>query len=148
MRISTRARYSLRMMMAIARLSREGAPVGLREVAEHTGLSHRYLEQLIAPLRNASLVRAHPGRGGGYTLQRGPGEIRLHDVVTAAIGRIVLTDCVLDPDACAHVGDCNCCALWSRINDEIVGILESHTLADMLRDDWPALIAAGSNQKR
>lgn len=142
MKLRTRARYSLRMMMAITRLSRDGAYVGLGEVARFSGLSRRYLEQLAGPLRNAGLLRAQAGRNGGYVLARDARRIRLGQVVEAAIGPISVTDCLVDPEACDQSTVCGCCGLWSLINQRITQVLNDYSLAEMIADDWTASVMA------
>ncbi|NOZ00817.1 MAG: Rrf2 family transcriptional regulator [Deltaproteobacteria bacterium] len=140
MKLGTRARYSLRMMMAIAKLSRDGKPAALGEVARDCCLSRGYLDQLAPALKNASLVRAHPGRGGGYMLRRPPEQIRLLEIVEATIGPIAITECAADPGMCEYSDACNCQDLWSLINFEISGILNAFTLSDLVSDDWPERI--------
>jgi len=140
MKLRTRARYSLRMMMAICRMSREGTFVGLGEVSRHCGLSRRYLEQLVGPLRNTGLLRAQSGRRGGYTLARPADRILLGDIIEAAIGPIAVTDCVTDPEVCDQAAVCSCCGLWTLINHRISQVLSAHSLADLLSDDWATTV--------
>jgi len=132
MQMRTRARYSLRMMLAIARLSTRGDPVGLRDVSMHCGVSRRYLEQLVGPLRNASLVRSVSGRGGGYSLARNSDEIKIGDIFEAAIGPIAVTECAVRPETCIHHQYCNCVALYRLINHRINQVLDKYTLADLM----------------
>ncbi|MGD8393853.1 MAG: Rrf2 family transcriptional regulator [Candidatus Eiseniibacteriota bacterium] len=136
MKLRTRARYSLRMMMAIASLSSDGRHVGLGEVASRCSISRKYLEQLVTALRNAQLVRAHAGRSGGYALARRPDEIRVREIIEAAIGPIAVTDCAGDPGSCGYAEFCHCWGLWSLINHRVTEVLDEHTLADILDDDW------------
>jgi Rrf2 family protein len=132
MKLRTRARYSLRMVMAIAKLSSGNGPVGLGEVSRHCGISRRYLEQLVTPLRNAQLVRSLSGRGGGYALARNPEQIKLRDIITAAIGPIAVTDCAVDPKTCISSEYCNCQGVWALINLRINQVLNEYSLADLL----------------
>jgi Rrf2 family protein len=136
MKLRTRARYSLRMMMAIAKLTADGRHVGLGEVASRCSISRKYLEQLVTALRNAQLVRALPGRGGGYTLAHRPQEIRIRDIIEAAIGPIAVTDCAREPETCGYSEFCHCWGLWSLINHRVTEVLDEHTLADLIDDDW------------
>jgi Rrf2 family protein len=140
MKIGTRARYSMRLLLALSRLETNGDPVRLEDVADHCGLSLRYLGQLIGPLKNAGLVHARAGRRGGYLLARPPGEIPLRDVVEAAIGPISIVDCVGHPTDCMQSEYCNCLGLWSLINRQIRKSLEQFTVADLLAEDWPRRI--------
>lgn len=136
MKLRTQARYSVRMMMAIARLSSGEHPVGLGDVSRHCGISRRYLEQLVTPLRNARLVRSLSGRGGGYALARNPDKIKLGDIITAAIGPIAITDCAVDPRTCISAEFCNCRGVWTLINLRINQVLNEYSLADLMDKDF------------
>ena len=136
MKLRTRARYSVRMMMAIAKLSLDGHPVGLGSVSRHCGVTRRYLDQLVTPLRNAKLVRAFSGREGGYTLGRPAEDIKVGDIIEAAIGAIAVADCAIDSDSCIHAEYCNCRGLWTLINHKINEVLDEYSLEDILADDW------------
>lgn len=140
MKLGTRARYSMRMMMAVARLSADGRPVGLGKVAARCGVSRRYLEQLVPALRNAKLVRSVAGRGGGYTLARGADEIKVGAIIEAAIGTIAVTECAAEPESCIHSPFCNCQALWALINHQVTRVVGAYTLADILEPGWPSRV--------
>ena len=75
MRLTTRARYALRLMLDVARNGDDGTPVSLASVSERTGISRGYLEQLALALRNNRLVRGVAGRHGGYRLSEIPSKI-------------------------------------------------------------------------
>ena len=136
MKLSTRARYALRVMLDIARHEEDAAPVPLAAVAHRTDLSHGYLEQLVAGLRRARLLRGVSGRRGGYHLRRTPDEIRIADVVQATTGELCLVDCVRDPTICARAVRCETRALYRLLNERIADVLESLTLADLMDPDW------------
>lgn len=149
--IGTRARYSLRFMLAVGKLSINGEPIGLGEISHHSGISRRYLDQLVVALRNASLVHGRSGRSGGYVLARAPDDIKLSDIIEAAIGPIAITDCVSEPESCLSGEFCKCRDLWTLISYRIKAVLDEFTLADMLDQDWPAevqreLAAIGSER--
>ncbi|MFH1177349.1 MAG: Rrf2 family transcriptional regulator, partial [Acidobacteriota bacterium] len=97
MRLATRARYSVRLMVAIGRNSGEGKPTSMTEVAARTRISRGYLEQLALFLRNAALLKGVCGRKGGYFLARPPEDITLAEIVEAAMGPINLSDCISSP---------------------------------------------------
>ncbi len=134
MKLRTRERYSLRMITAIAKLSADDTPVRLGEISKACGISIKYLEQLVPPLKHAALVRAISGRGGGYTLARDASEIRVSDVIRAAVGPVALTECAVDVETCIHSPFCNCRALWTLINLRINKILHEYSVADLLND--------------
>jgi len=138
MKLSTRARYALSSMLAISRLERGNHPVALNRVAENTQISKRYLEQLAIALKNASLLRGLSGRGGGYLLARDPREIRIGEIIEAAIGPVNIVECVLNPDACVKSEYCECRLVYSLINRRITEVLNEFTLADMADKEWVA----------
>lgn len=136
MRLSTRARYALRMMLDVARNGRSGDPVSLAMVAERTGISRGYLEQLALAMRAARLVRGVSGRHGGYQLTCTPRDITLCQIVEAAIGPVYLVDCLEDPTTCLRAEYCECRVVYALINRRIQEVLREYTLADLLDRGW------------
>ena len=131
MKLTTRARYGLRAMIQIARNGEQDKPLNLNDIAEKTSVSRRYLEQLMIPLKNASLVRGVSGKEGGYVLSRPAKEIRIGDIIHASIGPINIVDCVNDPDSCMKVEWCECRPLYVLLNRKITDALNEFTLADL-----------------
>jgi len=130
MKLSTRARYALRMMVEIAR--KPGADlVSLSRVAEDTKISKRYLDQLALALKTSSLMRSMRGRGGGYQLARPAEEICVGEVIEAAIGPINVVECVRCPELCLKSDYCECRWVYVRINNEIVNVLNNISLAEL-----------------
>ena len=80
MKISTKGRYALRLMVDLA-LSGQGQPISLKDVAQRQQLSDKYLEQIVTPLSRAGLVRSVRGAGGGYLLTRRPEEYTVGEVL-------------------------------------------------------------------
>lgn len=136
MKLSTRARYALRMMLDIYQNSQSGAPVHLKQVANRTELSRGYLEQMVVALKNASLLRGISGRRGGYLLAKPAEEIRIAEVIEAVIGPIGIVNCVTSPDSCNRMDYCDCILLWTLISLHIKQDLNAYTLADMSSKDW------------
>jgi Rrf2 family cysteine metabolism transcriptional repressor len=128
-KISTKGRYGLTIMMELAAKYGEG-PISLKTIAERNGLSEHYLEQLIAPLRNAGLVKSVRGAFGGYVLTREPEKITSGDVIRILEGPISPVDFTEEDDPAKR-------DLWLRIRDSIAQVLDSTTLRDLIqyRDD-------------
>jgi Rrf2 family protein len=124
------------MMLDVARNGGSERPVSLASVAERTGISRGYLEQLVLGLRNARLVRGVAGRYGGYRLTERPSDITVGQIVEAAIGPIFLVDCLEDPATCNRADFCECRVVYSLINDGIAEVLREYTLADLLDPNW------------
>ncbi|WP_053367240.1 cysteine metabolism transcriptional regulator CymR [Bacillus sp. FJAT-27245] len=123
MRISTKGRYGLTIMIELAKKHGEG-PVSLKTIAQANDLSEHYLEQLIAPLRNAGLVKSIRGAYGGYLLGRDPGEITTGDIIRVLEGPITPVEGIEDEEPAKR-------ELWTRIRDAIRGVLDSTTLEDL-----------------
>ena len=136
MRLTTRARYALRMMLDLARHGGLEKPVSLAAVADRTDISRGYLEQLAMAMRNARLVRGVAGRYGGYRLTEPPERITVGQIVEAATGPVCVVDCVDDPASCPRAQDCECRLVYGIVNERIAEVLREYTLADLLDPSW------------
>jgi Rrf2 family protein len=134
MKLSTRARYGLRLMIDLAANAR-GVPVAMRDVARRQRISRRYLEQLAVGLKNANLIRSSSGRGGGYWLQQPPEGIRVGDIMAAIMGPVNIVRCVRSPEACYRAESCPSRKMWVLLNDRINEVLRSVSLADLREPD-------------
>ena len=131
MKLSTRARYALRAMIAIAKSANGSKPTSLQQIADTTQISRRYLEQLAIALKRASLLRGFSGKGGGYLLARPPQEIKIGQIFEAAIGPVNIVECVAHPDECLRAVFCECRAVYSLINQKITRVLNEISLAEL-----------------
>ena len=130
MKLSTRARYALRMMVTIAKQPGKD-PVSIGSVAENTNISKRYLDQVAMGLKTSSLIQSMRGRGGGYRLTRPADAISVGQIIEAAIGPINVVECVLRPEACLKSDCCECRWVYERINDGITSLLNGMSLAEL-----------------
>lgn len=136
MRISTRGRYALRMMLDVARHGGEDSPVSLASVSERTGISHGYLEQVALALKSARLVRGVAGRHGGYKLARQAVDISIRQIIEATIGPVCVVDCIDEPEACLRADYCECRVVYALINQRIGEVLDEFTLGDLADPKW------------
>ncbi len=132
MHMSTRGRYGVRLMVALALNYGNGTSL-LREVARREGISEKYLGQIIMPLKNSGLVVSQRGSRGGYALARPPETVTVKDVVEAIEGRIAAVLCVSDPEACARATSCVATQVWRKLSEDIERSLSSFTLAALAR---------------
>lgn len=132
MKLSTKGEYGLRAMFDLAQRVGEG-PISLKSVAERQEISEHYLEQLIAGLRKAGLVKSIRGAQGGYMLAREAGEIKVGDIIRVLEGPIAPMDCVSeeDPEQCSRGESCITKNIWRKVRDSITDVLDSITLQDM-----------------
>ncbi len=111
-------------MMELAVRYGEG-PTSLKSIAEKHGLSEHYLEQLVAPLRNAGLVKSVRGAYGGYVLSEPPEDVTAGRVIRLLEGPISPVDFTEEDDPAKR-------DLWIRIRDAIASVLDSTTLAALI----------------
>ncbi|WP_163652935.1 cysteine metabolism transcriptional regulator CymR [Listeria sp. PSOL-1] len=127
MKITTKGRYGLTIALELARAYGKN-PVSLRSIATSKNLSEHYLEQLVAPLRNAGIIKSIRGAHGGYILNGPPREITAGDVIRTLEGPIVLVESLEDEEAAQR-------ELWIMMRDAIRRILDHTTLADLIQHD-------------
>ncbi|AQX53647.1 Rrf2 family transcriptional regulator [Priestia flexa] len=123
MKISTKGRYGLTIMIALAKRFGEG-PISLKTIAQNHDLSEHYLEQLISPLRNAGLVKSVRGAYGGYILAHEPTNITAGDIISVLEGPISPVEGLEDEEPAKR-------ELWIRIRDAVKEVLDSTTLEDL-----------------
>jgi Rrf2 family protein len=132
MRISTRARYGVRLMLALARHYGTGYTY-LKDIAKGEGISEKYLSQITIPLKGVGLINASRGARGGYILARPPSEITIREIVDALEGDSCLVDCVRDVSACPRVPICASRDIWMFLGGKIAETLNSVTLERLVR---------------
>ena len=136
MRLSTRGRYGLKAMFALALHKGEG-PLALGAIAQQQDIPEAYLEQLMAPLRKAKLVTSSRGAQGGYTLALAPKDISVGDVLRAMECPFAPSACVQEEGPahpCEKAEGCVTRIVWEHMRDGINAVMDSMTLADMVAD--------------
>ncbi|MDO9573808.1 MAG: Rrf2 family transcriptional regulator [Candidatus Contubernalis sp.] len=134
MKFSTKGRYGLRAMLEMA-ANRGDGPLAMHTIAKNQGISERYLEQLLIPLKRAGMVKSVRGSQGGYVLKRAPEDITVGDIVRVLEGPIAPVDCVneLDPETCSRSELCVTRRIWTEVRDSVSSVLDSYTLADLVQ---------------
>lgn len=120
LKLSTKGRYGLRALIDLAQYS-EIEPVSISSIAARQGISERYLEQLMAKLKKAGLIKSIRGAGGGYVLAREVESISVGDVLRALEGNLEPVECSgLHPkEGCEAAGGCVTKYVWQKINESI-----------------------------
>jgi Rrf2 family protein len=130
MRISTKGRYSLEALLHMALLP-AGKYISTRSIAEETGISDGYLEQLFIPLRKAGIIQGVRGPQGGYVPGRSLDAISVGDVLRVVEGSLEPVDC-LDSRDCPAAGSCVSRHTWSELYREISACVDSISLQDLV----------------
>jgi len=147
MRVTTWTEYSLIITLHLARNG--SSPVAARVVAEEEQLPGDYTEQICLRLRRAGLVRSVRGARGGYVLAKDPAAISVRDVMTACERATFALNCdthPVNPERCDTEGNCSIRPVWRALQRRIDDLLDSVTLADLLREEpeVEALVGLGS----
>jgi len=132
MKISTKGRYALRMMIDLAEHQGEGF-VALKDIAARQGISKKYLEQIIPILNRSDFLQANRGSQGGYRLAKAPKNYTVKDILELTEGSLAPVAC-LDtiPVGCERSEDCVTLPLWKGLAEVIENYLDSVTLQDLL----------------
>lgn len=134
MKISTKGRYALRLMLDLA-THNTGAPVSLKDIAARQDISDKYLEQIIAILNRAGFVKSIRGAQGGYMLRNKPEEYTVGMILRLTEGDLKPVDCVGDNEmGCEKTDSCVTYKVWQRLYDAINDVVDGITLADLV--EW------------
>ena len=132
MKISTKGRYALRLMLDIAAHD-SGEPVRIKEIASRQEISAKYLEQIVAILSKAGYVKSIRGPQGGYLRTRQPEEYPLGDILRLTEGSLAPVECLEgETNQCPRAGDCITLLFWKKLDKAIREVTEGYTLEDLL----------------
>ena len=132
MKISTKRRYALRLMLDLA-IYNTGEPVSLKDVARRQQISEKYLEQIISVLNKAGFVRSVRGAQGGYMLTKEPAEYTVGSVLRLTEGDLAPVSCVgMDSVDCDRRDGCVTVRIWEQLNEAVNNVVDNITVADMV----------------
>jgi Rrf2 family protein len=136
MKISTRGRYGVRLLIDLAEHEKEAhVPLGI--IAERQNISARYLEQVAVILRRSGFIRSVKGASGGYTLARKPADILIGDVLRSLEGDILIVDDLRSDEKENRIQRCIRSMVYNPLNARIAGVLDSITLSSMIGTSDP-----------
>ena len=131
MKISTKGRYALRIMLDIAQNGKNDY-VSIKSISERQGISNKYIEQIISKLLKADLLITYRGHTGGYKLSKNPSEYKVGDILRVAEGDLNIIDCVKDNN-CPRKSICNTYSFWKGLDVVINEYADSYTLEELLK---------------
>lgn len=130
MKISTKGRYGLRVMMELAYHHGQG-PIPVETIARNQDISSKYIHVIVMGLRSAELVRSVRGPNGGYELTKTPSAITVLDIVSALEGKSSPVDCVTDTASCVRSERCAARDVWCEVASAIDETLSALTLEQL-----------------
>lgn len=132
MKISTKGRYALRMLLDLAEHQNDGY-VALKDTAERQGISKKYLEQIVPILNKSDILRTNRGFQGGYRLAKSPDKYTVGEILRLTEGSLSPVACLEhDPIECERSSDCATLAVWQGLYRVITQYLDGITLQDIL----------------
>ena len=132
MKISTKGRYALRMLIDLAE-HRDRGFVSLKEISERQEISKKYLEQIIPILNKTDMLRTNRGAQGGYMLAKDPDKYTVGEILRLTEGSLSPVDCVdQNPIECTRSPDCPTLPIWQGLSKLITDYLEGITLQDIV----------------
>jgi Rrf2 family protein len=135
LKISTKGRYALRMMVDLAEHSSSDF-VALKDIAKRQGISKKYLEQIVPLLNRSGALQTNRGYMGGYKLAKKPDEYTVGDVLRITEGSIAPVSCLdSETNTCPRAEMCPTLFVWTGLEDSITKYLDSITLQDIVDRD-------------
>lgn len=132
MKISTKGRYALRMLLDLAE-HREDGYIALKDIARRQDISKKYLEQIVPILNRSDLLRTNRGNQGGYMLVKAPNQYTVGEILRLTEGDFAPVACVdKNPGECNRSAECPTLPVWQGLYKVITEYLEGITLQDIL----------------
>lgn len=135
MKISTKGRYALRVMLDIA-INEKDEFVSLNDIAIRQEISNKYLEKIIRLLNNAGYLKSSRGITGGYKLARKPEGYKVGDILRTVEGNLAPVSCLSDKTiTCNKKNKCMTLPFWKGLDHVIENYVDSKTLNDLLNKE-------------
>lgn len=132
MKISTKGRYALRVMIDLA-INSNGNYISLKDIAARQEISNKYLEQIIAMLNKVGYLETARGNSGGYKLAKQAKEYRVGDILRATEGDLTPIYCLTEEGECSRKEDCKTHSFWKGLDKVISEYVDSKTLEDLIK---------------
>ena len=132
MKVSTKGRYALRMLVDLAEHRNDGY-IPLKTISERQGISKKYLEQIILIFNKSDMLRVNRGAQGGYMLARTPDKYTVGEILRLTEGSLAPVECVdQDPITCERCAACPTYPVWKGLSEVVNTYLDGITLQDIV----------------
>ena len=133
MKISTKGRYALRLMLDLAFYGEKEEYISVKTIAQRQDISEKYLEQIVSKLSKADYVKSIRGAQGGYRLAKEPKDYTVGMILRQIEGNLSSVSCLADnPNKCRRCNHCVTIDVWQQINDAVDQVIDNITLQDLL----------------
>ena len=133
MKISTKGRYALKVMLDLA-LHNNGEYIAAKDISNRQGITPKYMEQIISALSKAGYLDSMRGSNGGHRLSKAPSEINVGDILRTTEGSLASVECTADSEglSCPLANECSTAIFWQGLDKVINEYIDSFTLQDLL----------------
>lgn len=132
MKISTKGRYALRVMIDLAMNDGKNY-ITIKEIAKRQDITAKYLEQIVSLLNKAGFLKTARGTTGGYKLAKPANEYIVGDILRATEGELAPIYCLTEQGSCSRQKQCKTYSFWKGLDDVINEYVDSKTLADLIK---------------
>ena len=134
MRISTKGRYALRVMIDLASFG-NGSFIALKDISQRQNIPIKYLEQIVSTLNKAGYLTSMRGSNGGYRLSKSPEEYNVGTVLRTVEGTLNTVECVAYENGvtCPRSDSCHSINFWKGLDDVVNKYIDSFTLKDLIQ---------------
>ncbi len=134
MKISTKGRYALRVMIDLA-LHDTGEYIALKDISARQGITVKYLEQIVTTLGKAGLLRSMRGNNGGHRLARKPSDYKVGDILRTMEGNLTPVECLQDDEvSCPRADGCVTLKFWKGLDEVVNNYVDNYTLQDLVNE--------------
>ena len=134
MKMSSKARYGLYVAVELAKNYDSGSVVNVASISQATGVTEKYLEQIIALMKKADIVESLRGASGGYKLTKAPEDLTVGRILRAVEDNLEIVDCL--HTNCANSGKCVARSLWGKLYENINSYLDTISLKQLAEDKF------------
>ncbi|MBQ8974447.1 MAG: RrF2 family transcriptional regulator [Oscillospiraceae bacterium] len=135
MKISTKGRYALRVMVDLAEHQTDGY-IPLKEIANRQEISEKYLESILKSLVQAGILSGLRGKGGGYRMTKGPDMYTVGEIIRLTEGSLAPVACLEESaPSCSRMSNCRTLSMWQELDRLVNNYLDSVTIADLMNKD-------------
>ncbi|MBO4877141.1 MAG: Rrf2 family transcriptional regulator [Ruminococcus sp.] len=132
MKISTKGRYALRLVIDLAEHTGEGF-ISLKDVADRQSISKKYLEQIVPMLNKSGILHTNRGNRGGYILSADSSELSVGDVLRATEGSLAPVSCLdYEPNTCDRADECATLYVWEGLFKAVTEYLDGISIKDII----------------